>query len=222
MMLLNDMLTIGELAAEKPEVLPVLQELGIDYCCGGKRLLKDALAEKRVSMNDLLARATKREAERRDIAERTDFTAMSPAVLTAYIEDTHHEYLRRTLPEIDRLLYATLRAHGGHHRELFQVYSLFGQLKADLEQHLVKEETLLFPALAQGDADAAILASEIEKEHEGAGELLRKLREVTVDYAVPEDACPTYRKVYGLLGEMENDLHQHIHLENNILLKGVL
>ena len=98
------------------------------------------------------------------------------------------------------------------------------RLRADLEQRLIKEETLLFPALVQrGETagEASKLADEVVSEHEAAGELLRALREATNDYTVPDGACPTYQKAYRLLPEIERDLHQHIHLENNILLKGV-
>ena len=224
-MMIQENTTVGNIAAVMPEVLPVFQDLGIDYCCGGKRPLKEALDEKQLNLDQFLTLVNTREAERKTNAGRKDFSAMSPAVLSAYIEDTHHDYLRRALPEIDQLLLKVLRAHGANHRELFQVYTLYGRLKSDLEQHLVKEETLLFPALAKGGAlegDTGRLADEIVSEHEAAGELLRALRETTSDYAVPGDACQTYQKVYALLPELEHDLHQHIHLENNILLKGLV
>lgn len=223
-MKMNSNTTVGEIAASKPEALTVFQELGVDYCCGGKRPLIEALHEKRTSVDRFLALVDAREAARKANAGRTDFTAMSSAVLSAYIEDTHHEYLRKALPEIGELLLRVLKAHGANHRELYDVYSLYGRLRADLEQHLVKEETLLFPALVQGGetaGEAARLASEIVSEHEAAGELLRALREATNDYTVPDDACPTYQKAYRELPKLERDLHQHIHLENNILLKGV-
>jgi len=223
-MKIQEYATVGEIAASMPEALAVFQELGIDYCCGGKRPLKDALDEKRTSVDQFAALVSAREAGRKANAGRRDFTAMSPAALTAYIEDTHHEYLRSALPEIGELLHRVLRAHGANHRELYNVYALYGRLRSDLEQHLVKEETLLFPALAHGGAQAgetARLAGEIVSEHEAAGELLRALRDATWDYAVPADACPTYEKVFRLLPELERDLHQHIHLENNVLLKGM-
>jgi regulator of cell morphogenesis and NO signaling len=222
-MKIHENATVGEIAALMPEALPVFQEMGIDYCCGGKRPLKEALDEKRTSIDQFESLVSAREAGRKANAGRTDFTAMSPAVLSAYIEDTHHEYLRKALPEIGAVLMRVLRAHGANHRELYDAYVLYGRLRSDLEQHLIKEETLLFPALTRGGeeaGEAARLAGEIVSEHEAAGELLRALREVTSDYAVPDDACPTYQKAYRLLPELERDLHQHIHLENNILLKG--
>ncbi|UZT81601.1 iron-sulfur cluster repair di-iron protein [Caproicibacterium sp. BJN0003] len=215
--------TVGSIAATMPEALPVFQRFGIDFCCGGKRPLAAALAEKHVGPEQFsgLLEAERTNGERRE--KGADFNAMSPAVLCAYIEDTHHDYLRRALPEIGQLTLAVLRAHGRNHRELFEVYRLFGRLKTDLEQHLVKEETILFPALAKpGTPEKATrdLAADIIGEHEAAGKLLRELHRVTVDFTVPSDACESYRKVYALLPELENDLHRHIHLENNILMKN--
>jgi regulator of cell morphogenesis and NO signaling len=216
--------TVGGMAASEPDALQVFQKLGIDFCCGGKKPLAEALAEKGLQPEKFYELLEAEKAGRKESAKRTDFTAISSSVLSAYIEDTHHDYLRRVLPEISLLMLAVIRAHGKNHRELFEVYRLFGQLKTDLEQHLVKEETMLFPALAQnGTLNQAIsdLAAEIIGEHEAAGELLAELHEITDDFAVPPDACQSYKKVYNLLPELENDLHQHIHLENNILLKDL-
>ncbi len=115
-----------------------------------------------------------------------------------------------------------MRVHGGNHRELFKIYQLFGSLKTDLEQHLLKEENLLFPLLNNAThniTEVKSLTNEIITEHETAGDILRALRRESNDYALPEDACATYQKAYHLLVEIEGDLHQHIHLENNILLK---
>lgn len=223
-MMMIDHKTVGGFAASVPDALPVFHKLGIDFCCGGKRPLREALAEKGLDedrFTEMVEAEQQSRKRREEQAEQADYTKMSPAVLTAYIEDTHHDYLRQTLPQIGELLLAVLRAHGQNHRELFEVYRLFGSLKADLEQHLVKEEALLFPGLAASGAtgEAAALAAEIVAEHEAAGELLEKLRSVTHDYAAPADACRSFRRLYALLPELEEDLHLHIHLENNILLK---
>ncbi|NLE68534.1 MAG: DUF542 domain-containing protein, partial [Lentisphaerae bacterium] len=137
--------TVGGVAAATPDALPVFRALGIDYCCGGKRPLAEALAEKGLALSDFSDMVQKRAAQAEAAARAKDFPGMSPEVLSAYIEDTHHDYLRRALPRIEQLLAKVLRAHGANHRELFEVSGLFGRLKSDLEQHLVKEEVLLFP-----------------------------------------------------------------------------
>ncbi|WP_097014218.1 iron-sulfur cluster repair di-iron protein [Anaerocolumna aminovalerica] len=215
--------TIGAVVAELPKATEIFKEYGIDYCCGGHRLLADVLKEQNIYEDEVYDKLQQAEEERRNLysGEGNNFKEMSPEVLSAYIEDTHHSYLRKALPEIAELLSIVLRAHGKNHKELFDVYRLFGQLKADLEQHLLKEETLVFPIVGEADEnlkEIKDLTHEIITEHEAAGEVLRELRSITKDYQLPEDACKTFEKAYEKLEELEQDLHQHIHLENNILL----
>ncbi len=217
-------ITVGDFAVNTPDTLPVFQKLGIDFCCGGKQLLGEVLLEKGISWDEFTALVNSERLYREKYKDtcHTDYTQMSPAVLSAYIEDTHHDYLRNVLPQIEELLHAVLIAHGKAHRELFEVYQLFGHLKADLEQHLVKEELLLFPALTQNripDKEVAELRKQIIQEHEKTGKLLDRLHCVTNDFSIPLDACQSFQRVYLLLEELEKDLHLHIHLENNILLK---
>ncbi len=222
-MMINQQETVGSFAASAPEALPVFQKLGIDFCCGGKKPLPEALAEKEVNP-ERFEELLEEERSRKESVKRVNFSDMSSSVLSTYIEDTHHAYLRNALPEISALLLAVLRAHGKNHGELFEVYRLFGKLKTDLEQHLIKEETLLFPALTGAGAPQAEikpLAAEIMEEHEAAGEILEDLIRITGAFAVPADACLSYQRVYALLPALIEDLHTHIHLENNILLKDL-
>jgi len=216
--------TIGGIVAVFPQASSIFSEFGIDFCCGGNRLLADVIQKQGINEVEIYAKLHQAHQKRKSTYQNqsNDFNKMSSPVISAYIEDTHHSYLRRALPEISEVLSTVLRAHGKNHPELFVVYRLFGGLKADLEQHLLKEETILFPELAQPDEnhnEIILHVTEIIKEHEAAGEILSELRRVTHDYSIPEDACNTYKRAYTLLIEFENDLHQHIHLENNILLK---
>ncbi|NLT12541.1 MAG: iron-sulfur cluster repair di-iron protein [Clostridiaceae bacterium] len=215
--------SVGELAASRPMSIHVYKQLGIDFCCGGGRPLMVALEEKGVLIEEFDRKLQSIEAERGTIGQ-IDFREMSSGQLSSYIEDTHHAFLRDQLPRESELLQMVLNAHGRAHRELFEVYRLFGQLKTDLEQHLLKEENLLFPALqdAPGEEDTRQLAIEIVEEHEAAGEILATLHRITGDFAIPEDACETYRIAYDLLNAIEQDINQHIHLENNILLKETI
>lgn len=218
--MVNERTTVGDLAATTPAAIVVYKQLGIDFCCGGNRSLSVALAEVNMTIEQFDALLRDAQAQRGD-SEKTEFRDMSANDLSSYIEDTHHTYLRRALPETAEYLAAALKAHGRNHRELFEVYRLFGQLKTDLEQHLVKEENMLFPAVNENDTseETKNLAQEIIREHEAAGELLANLHKVTNDFAIPDDACATYVRAYEMIHELEDDLHQHIHLENNILLK---
>lgn len=215
----------GAVVTAVPKAAEIFRQFGIDYCCGGHRILADVIRDQKINevkiYERLLEAFAKRQEEYKNVGDGYD--QMSPAVLSAYIEDTHHDYLRKALPEIGELLDTLVRVHGRNHRELYEMNQLFGRLRTDLEYHLLKEETLLFPELEQAYEhydEVVRLTDEIISEHEAAGEILRKLREVSKDYMLPEDACNTYRKAFAMLEELEQDLHQHIHLENNILLKS--
>jgi len=216
--------SIGEVVVELPKATEVFKEFGIDFCCGGHRNFANIIEEQKIDRTALFAKLDKLYEERKAGYEEKGnrFEQMSSEALTTYIEDTHHVYMRKVLPEISELLGTLLRVHGKKHTELFDLYRVYGVLKTDLEQHLLKEETMLFPDFEEADEnrqEIITLTQTIIEEHEAAGELLEKMREITNNYQAPGDACNTYVKTYRLLEEMEDDLHQHIHLENNILLK---
>lgn len=224
MMYNNKNVSIGEVVVEIPKATEIFKEFGIDYCCGGHRVLAEVVKEQNIDREALYNKLELAYEQRKEEYQKfgNRFETMSPLVLATYIDDTHHGYLRHALPEALDLLSTILRVHGKKHKELFDVYRLFGQLKADLEQHLLKEETMLFPALENtkdNKQEVTTLTEIIVNEHEAAGELLRSLRHITKDYLLPVDACETFAKAYSILEEIEEDLHQHIHLENNILLK---
>lgn len=217
----NEM-TIGEVVTELPEAVLVFDKYGIDFCCGGNRSLKKVIGLQDLSEEMVYTELLELAEKRAGAYENKGFNQMEHTVLSKYIEDRHHSYLRRELPEIADILGLILRVHGKNHKELFEVFSLYGRLKSELELHLLKEETMLFPAFADEEGnkeDIAGYAKEIISEHEEAGRILQKLRDVTKDYQLPHDACPTFANAYEMLKDLEKDLHQHIHLENNILLK---
>lgn len=221
----DEAVTIGEVVVELPKATEIFKHYGIDFCCGGHRHLRSVAKEQGIDQEKLFKDLDKAYEERKGSYgdQKDNFESMSPTVLSTYIEDTHHQYLRKALPQTAELLATILRVHGKNHPELFETYKLFGQLKTDLEQHLLKEETMLFPDFEDAHAnEKAIteLSKTIIGEHEAAGELLVRLRKATNHYTLPEDACRTFAKTYEMLEEIEEDLHQHIHLENNILLKG--
>lgn len=214
--------TIGAIVAELPKASEVFARHGIDFCCGGHKRLMEVMDQLGLDNEPIYQELQAMKEDREQSYNGNQFTLMSAGTLTDYIEDTHHSYLRKVLPDIADLMVTILRVHGMNHKELFEAYKIYGTLKTELEQHLLKEETLLFPILGEGkDHGAQIkeLATEIIREHEGAGVLLERLREITNNYQVPADTCGTFAKTYTMLEELEKDLHQHIHLENNILLK---
>ncbi len=223
----NTSLSIGEIVASLPKASEVFKKYHIDFCCGGNRLLSEAIKEQQLNEDEILQELDEAEKETEAYKNQTDFVKLSRNELIDYIVSTHHSFLKITLPEISELTTKILRVHGTNHEELFQVHKLFHNLKTDLEQHLIKEEELLFPLIKEYDQEPSkeLLAkisnvmSETESEHEAAGDILKELRRITKDFVVPDDGCNSFRLTYDKIQELEADLFQHIHLENNILFK---
>jgi len=213
-------MTVGEMAVQEHSAISVFKELKIDYCCNGNKNLKEVLSEKNVSLEAFITKLETVKKER-DTTKVIDFKSMKPSDLIEYIVEKHHIYLENALPDAAELFAKVLRVHGAHHLELYDAYKLFGALKTDLEQHLIKEETIFFPKIINADKEAGKLSKEIKNEHEAVGELLDNIRETTNNYALPEDACMSYKNLYNLLQEIEDDIHEHVHLENNILMKNL-
>jgi len=227
MAVLNNETPVGEWVTNHPELIPWLEAHQVDYCCGGTQPLKDACGAAGVDPKEVvneLTRLQESEPPDRDSGSQ-EYSNLTE--LCAHIEDTHHAYLRETLPQLEELVMKVRDAHSGSHPELAKVEISFRKLCAELIPHLLKEEQILFPAIRRlekaeqplefsfGAVRNPICA--MEHEHYQAGESLKKLRELTEGYQVPEDACPSYRALYEGLENLEADLHQHIHKENNIL-----
>lgn len=224
---INTSQSIGEIVAVLPKASEVFRKYNIDFCCGGNRPLAAAIQEQQLNEAEVLQKLEEARFETRELTKRANFREIKSDELIGYIVATHHAYLQKALPETGELTAKILRAHGSNHRELFRVHKLFNNLRTELEQHLIKEEELLFPLINKYEAGPSDkLAGEInrvmketEEEHEGAGDILKELRKITADYTVPADGCRTFEKAYSMLQELEGDLFQHIHLENNILFK---
>ncbi len=218
-------LRIGDIVTRLPAAASLFRSSGVDFCCGGHRPLREALLEDGRNADALDSALDTLQLRSLSAADGVAYTEMDPSELTNLIEERHHSYLRTALPRVGELAQKVLSAHGQRHPELFRIHALFGHLRTDLEQHLIKEEVLLFPMIgakdpAQGSAVRS-LAQEIRAEHEAAGKVLHELRELTDGYQVPGDGCQTYVKFMEALAGLEIDLFQHIHLENNILLKDM-
>lgn len=156
-----------------------------------------------------------------------DFQKLTMSELIEYIENKHHVYLRETLPMLSEYTNAILNAHGTSHMELFDLHRNFNIVRSELERHLVKEEKILFPMIIEYEMDGnkELLGDiikgirELDDEHAGAGDVLKEIRNITNDYKVPDDGCITYHLTFEKLKEMEYDIFDHIHLENNIIFK---
>lgn len=218
--------SIGVIAANFPKSMEIFKDYNIDFCCGGNRPLIEAITEQNLS--EIKVMKSLEEAYNKMINvenKEVDFTKLSYSDLIDHIVNTHHAYLQAELPKIGELVNKILRVHGQGHSELAKVHKLFSNLRMELEQHLIKEEETEFPAIKEyGRSNSKELLEkvletmeELEKEHEGAGDILKELRRVTNGFTVPEDGCNTYRLTYNKLRELEEDTFTHIHLENNIL-----
>lgn len=223
--------TVGELAAENPAAPRIFEKLGIDYCCGGSRTLEEvcraaglAVEEVRDSLEMALEKA-------RAAAPGRDWNAEPLADLIAHIQSTHHQYTRAAIARVLPLFDKVCGVHAEHHPELQQMRATFAGLAQELTLHLMKEELVLFPYVVRIE-EAVTEKSAVPpapfgtvrnpvammmNEHDSAGEALRVMRASSSGYTAPADACASFRALYQALAELEADLHQHIHLENNIL-----
>ena len=217
--------TVGEVAAARPAAMAILERLGLDYCCGGKTPLDEACAAKGLDVAQVL-----REVETAQGAApqgEQDWRRATLTDLCDHIITVHHGYLRREMPRLETLAAKVAAVHGLTRPELPTVARLFSALRAELEQHMFKEEQILFPmceALEQAQGRPEFHCGSVsnpiavmELEHDGAGETVHTIRQLTDQYTPPECACASYRALLTGLADVENDLHQHIHEENNIL-----
>lgn len=222
---------IGTIVAEYPGASNLFKEVRIDFCCGGDRTLKQAIVQKNLDEQEIIRRLNEGYAsfiDKNALSEK-DWRTAPAADLIDYIVDTHHAYLRKELPLLSEFITKILRVHGGAHPEIAALYKRFHLIKMELDEHLIAEEEVLFPKLKQlADRPSAETIEqtikelyELEADHSAVGDGLRDMREITNDYALPPDACRTYTLTYQKLAELESDLFQHIHLENNVLFPRV-
>ena len=224
----NTQTTIGEIVANDFRAAALFKDAGIDFCCGGNKSLDKACQE---TGADAKALANKiKELENTPVSGNQNFKEWDLDFLCDYIVNTHHKFVLKTLPELVFYTQKIANVHGDHHPELIEVAELFTKINEELLQHLKNEEEVLFPAikkaLANNTTDVkSLIFSEITRmqgEHEFAGGSMDQIAVLTNKYLVPEDACNTYRVSLKLLEQFEDDLHVHVHLENNILYPKAL
>ena len=223
--------TVGELALENPGATRVFEKLGIDYCCGGGQTLGQACQAAHLPITqvaDSLAAASQSASA---TAPARNWQAEPLSELLAHIRSTHHVYTREEIARLGPLFDKVCSVHGKNHPELLRLREVFSGLAEELTTHLMKEEMVLFPYILR--MEEAVVAkgpvlpppfgtvrnpvTMMRNEHDGAGSALRNMREVANGYAAPPDACGSFQTLYQALAAFEADLHQHIHLENNVL-----
>lgn len=221
--------TVGELVTERPARSRVFESLGIDYCCGGKRSLREACTKKGVSLDDVAARLEEADDA---VGDTVDAGSMALDELADHIVATHHAYLREELPRLGQMTEKVAKVHGDSDERLGRVHEVFAAMRAELESHMMKEEQVLFPAVKKlagatsrpqfPFGSLAVPINAMEYEHDEAGHALVQLRTLTDGFTPPDWACNTYRAMLDGLHELEQDLHQHIHKENNMLFPKAL
>jgi regulator of cell morphogenesis and NO signaling len=222
--------TVGQLVTERPGRARVFEAYGIDYCCGGKKPLRQAIAEKGLSENTVLGVLDA--LDQQVPANERDWASASLTDLSNHIEQTHHAYLKQELPRLELLINKIAYKHGTARPQLIELAATFKAFKAELESHMQKEEVVLFPICRQlesAKAPTGFHCGSVQnpvtvmiREHDDAGYALKRMRELTDDYTVPADACSTYRATFDSLRELELDMHRHVHKENSILFPKVI
>jgi regulator of cell morphogenesis and NO signaling len=221
--------TIGQMVAEDYRTAQVFKSHKIDFCCKGNRTLQEVAEKKGLSLATLLQEL--HEVQNNTMGDQPDFKTWPLDLLIDYIEKKHHRYVEQQIPILKQYLNKLCHVHGNKHPELYGIFEHFSASAGELAMHMKKEELVLFPWVrkmvnatkddrALGDPKFGTVKNPIQmmmEEHDNEGERFRKIAALSSDYTPPADACNTYRVAFALLQEFEEDLHRHIHLENNIL-----
>lgn len=221
--------TVGSIAAKDVRKADVFKKLGIDFCCGGKTTLKQAAEKVGLSENDLKEKLEHAENSSNGENANHDFDKWSLSFLADYIKNVHHQYVRDNSTTIVQLTDKVAMRHGLDNPELEVLAKAMPLFMEDLTRHLQREEEVLFPIIKRAEAGEKIdsdtydqLIQHLEQEHQQSGEELALFRTVTKDYKLPNGACNSYSYLFDKIKEFENNLFQHIHLENNILFPKAL
>ena len=221
--------TLGDIVSAYPNTTKIMNKYKIDYCCGGKDTLENALSNLNEN-SSIVVTELEEAAEATRYEDLTDWKSESLSKIIDYILDTHHTFMKETLEEINYLMFKILKVHYKANGEsLLTIHKLFGNLKTELEAHLVKEEENLFPLIKEyevsnnEDIKERILkfVFDTESEHDAAGDLFKSLEVATNEFTPPEDACTTYIRTFQLLDDLEKDTFNHIHLENSVLFPRI-
>ncbi|HAD15133.1 MAG TPA: iron-sulfur cluster repair di-iron protein [Saprospirales bacterium] len=207
----------------------VFRKFGIDYCCGGKKPLADVCRQKQLDLQTVQQALDA--IDKQPAAPHQNFTDLPLDMLVDHIVTRHHQYVEASLPVLDELTAKVARVHGERHPELMDIARQYLAVAQELRMHMHKEERVLFPYIRQMEqsrrtnsprpvpvfGSVANPIHMMEAEHESAGEAMEAIRKLSNQYTPPQDACTSYRVLFAKLQEFEQDLHQHVHLENNIL-----
>lgn len=222
-------LSVGEIVRSNYRAAEIFKKYKIDFCCGGSKSINQVCSEKNIPVDHITSELS--ELSNQDSSNLHNYDEWELDFLTNYIINVHHKYVNNNAPIIQEYVNKIAHVHGERHPELIKVMDLFSEVSTELQQHMMKEEQILFPFIIKlNGIDKNKTAftpppfgtirnpiKMMEAEHENAGNIFKEIREITNDYSLPADACNTYNIAFQKLDEFENDLFRHIHLENNIL-----
>ncbi|NBC83949.1 MAG: iron-sulfur cluster repair di-iron protein [Bacteroidetes bacterium] len=226
--------TLGDLVTQNPAYANLFKQFGLDFCCGGQKTLQEACNEMNLDVS--IVEKSMENTTQPQRAMNLPYDEWELDFLCDFIVNTHHTYVNKTLPDIYEYAIKVAEVHGNQHPELLSVRQLVDDIHQELFAHMEKEERILFPFIKElvmaqkanqspNKPDFETIENPIkmmETEHENAGSLLKEIRKITNNYRLPNDACASYSLLFKQLDEFENDLHTHIHLENNILFPKAL
>jgi regulator of cell morphogenesis and NO signaling len=225
----NSQTKVKDIALSNPGARQILEDAGLDYCCGGGKSLHEACGHADVPAEEILKRL--RENREQVSAGETAWVSAPLGEVTRHIREKHHRYVREAIARVRPLLEKVKAKHGENHPEIAEIEELFSEVGREMIMHMQKEEQILFPyinsleeaANGKGAWELPFFQTvqnpihAMMKEHDAAGELVKRIRKASVEYTAPADACTSYKALYQDLREFEADLHEHVHLENNIL-----
>nr|WP_314505957.1 DUF542 domain-containing protein [uncultured Lachnoanaerobaculum sp.] len=224
--MITSKMTLAEVVKQYPQTIPYLNDLHLDYCCGGHLPMDESLTDGSVDLPTILKDLNRIVEEKvsesgGSSATIEDFGKLSINEMLNDLETTHHVQERDMMAQLEQLLNKILIVHYPHHgEELAKIHNLFARMKAELEEHFAKEERLVFPLMRSNphpDKKTLVFIQELEGEHVGVGDMLKEMQKLTNDYQVPEDACPTYMQTYRLLKDFTEDIFVHVFKENSIV-----
>lgn len=221
---------IGDLVAEDYRKATVFKKFGLDFCCGGGHTITEACRRHGLDEQEVIDALIALERQGGESASEEQTWSLTR--LADHIEETHHHYVRERIPVISEFSQKVARVHGNANPETIEIARLFDELARELSMHMRKEELLLFPYIRNLEAGTGFespafgtVANPIrmmEHEHDVAGNLCKDISRLSGGYEPPAHACNTYRVLYAMLDEFEQDLHRHVHLENNVLFPKAL
>ena len=222
---------VKDVVAEFPAAAQIFESTGIDYCCGGEKSLQDACNGAHVKVEEVLQSIENAGASESPQNQPTDWNKVPLSILIQYIVEKHHAYCRNEQERLGTLVAKVVQVHGANHAELSRIQSLFIRMSKELAMHLAKEENTLFPMILQMES-AALRKEAMPRpafgtiqnpvsmmilEHDESGRALKEMRSLSHGYEPPEDTCNSYRNLYQGLKDFEQDMHQHIYIENYVL-----